>query len=237
MGIVLAIYRKRLTNSFCFNNPFVATPSSHDIGIGYEMDRYSAMLIKSDTIELRLPNRITSVRQMMLRYELMYLLVDTAINRNKMSSNKFFEMVRPIIEKMYIGEPKKVEFLMWLAPLFQDSINKNRYNEVTAYYSIMRFRLLGRDRRSILTALKKVCTIKGFRYFKDGLNGSVNYRDEVYYKMKEMSAVVINAKLKQLFDGDNGESVRELGAQHFENAEQQARLMSEETHARILQLI
>ncbi len=211
MGIIFAIYRKRLSNSYCYGNPLASY--GQEMGLTYSNDRYSAMLIKANTIELRLPNRITSVKQMMLRYELMYLLVDTAINKPTMSSNKFNELVKPVISKMYYDEPKKVEFIMWLGEQFNNSIKYNKYNEVTAFYGAFtrNFNIGYRDNnmRAIKQELKRICTIPTFRAITGIFEVNEN-RESVVEKVRYHSGSVIANKIAQIWSDKTLEEINVL---------------------------
>ena len=175
MPIVLALYRKRLRNGYCGSNPFLGNAFNNtENGIGASGDRYSVCLIKGQVIELRIPNRVTSVTQLRLRYELMYALLDTAFNKPTMSLNKFIEMVKPIISKMYGEEASKVNLVCALALDFDKCVKTNKLSTMALTYvnleklanpvrhdrfSSMRMRTVN-DYRKVL---KEILTPKAYR--------------------------------------------------------------------------
>ncbi len=150
---------------------------------------------------------------MMLRYELMYLLVDTAINKPTMSSNKFNELVKPVISKMYYDEPKKVEFIMWLGEQFNNSIKYNKYNEVTAFYGAFtrNFNIGYRDNnmRAIKQELKRICTIPTFRAITGIFEVNEN-RESVVEKVRYHSGSVIANKIAQIWSDKTLEEINVL---------------------------
>lgn len=169
MPVVLALYRKRLNNGYCGYNPFLGNADSNENGIGANCDRYSVCLIKGNTIELRVPNRVTSVTQLRLRYELMYHLIDTAFNKSNTSLNKFMELVRPIITKMYDGNSKKVDFLYGLALDFDKCIKTNKISTIALnYVNLVKLSSHVRARahtsvRQYKRTLKQVLTPKAYK--------------------------------------------------------------------------
>lgn len=109
-GIVYALFRYRLTNSYCRENKRM---DSHYYGT-----RYQVCLLKDDRIEFRLPSRFESVKQVMRRYELFYELLDFAVNV-KGSHSAFLKRVTPIVSSMYNGDTDKVKEVLSLATDFQ----------------------------------------------------------------------------------------------------------------------
>lgn len=109
-GIVYALFRYRLTNSYCRENKRM---DSHYYGT-----RYQVCLLKDDRIEFRLPSRFESVKQVMRRYELFYELLDFAVNV-KGSHSAFLKRVTPIVSSMYNGDTDKVKEVLSLAVDFQ----------------------------------------------------------------------------------------------------------------------
>ena len=105
MGIVYALFYKRLGNAYCRSNLTLLDKnevSGSDMMNGF--GRYSAVLDKGATIEFRLVSRFQSVKQMMRRYELMYELLDFSINNPNGSHNSFLNKVMPIVKSMYNGD-------------------------------------------------------------------------------------------------------------------------------------
>jgi hypothetical protein len=113
-GIVLALFRNRLSNHYCGSNKRL-----EDISTG---TRYEVALPKNDCLEFRLPSRFESVKQMMRRYELFYELVDFSVNNPNGSHEAFLRRIKPIILSMYNGEADKVEHIMSLSKHFRKYI-------------------------------------------------------------------------------------------------------------------
>lgn len=113
-GIVLALFRNRLSNHYCGSNKRL-----EDINTG---TRYELALTKNDCLEFRLPSRFESVKQMMRRYELFYELVDFSVNNPNGSHDAFLRRIKPIILSMYNGEADKVEHIMSLSKHFRKYI-------------------------------------------------------------------------------------------------------------------
>ncbi|QGH72878.1 MAG: hypothetical protein [Podoviridae sp. ctrTa16] len=102
-AIVLSMFSPRLKNGYC-NNNITMLPgelSYHHVN-GYH-DRYNVMSVKGTYVEFRIPSRVTSVRQLMRRYELMYELVDFSIQESKKSFAEFLKRVEPIVRSIYRG--------------------------------------------------------------------------------------------------------------------------------------
>lgn len=113
-GIVYALFRFRLRNTYCVENKRMDT--------FYYGSRYQVCLLKDDRIEFRLPNKFESVKQVMRRYELFYELLDFAVNA-KGSQSAFFKRITPIVTSMYNGNTDKVKEVLGLAVDFQVYIN------------------------------------------------------------------------------------------------------------------
>ncbi len=119
-GVMYALFRKRLGNSYCRAN--------------WKMDefnregRYQVCVNKGGTIEFRLPNRVSSVKQLMRRYELCYTMLDFAVNRPNASFKTFLKDVRPIVKSMYSGDESKVEMIELLSTAFNKALRTGRMN-------------------------------------------------------------------------------------------------------------
>ena len=118
VGILYAMFRYRLNNRFCYAN--------NRLEADYIGTRYTVVNVKSDRMEFRLPSRITSVKQLMRRYELFFELVNYAINKPNGTHGMFLRKVRPIVSSMYEGNEQKVDEIMRLAVLFQGYVNTGR---------------------------------------------------------------------------------------------------------------
>jgi hypothetical protein len=115
-GIVLALFRNRLNNSYCGDNKRLEN--------GLSLGRYQVTLSKGNCLEFRLPSRFESVKQMMRRYELMYELVNYSVNKPNGSHDGFLKVITPIILSMYNGDTTKVDEVLRLSKLFRAYILK-----------------------------------------------------------------------------------------------------------------
>lgn len=118
-GLLLAIYRHRLKNGYCGNDPTLR--GSDGYHLGYHSGRYRVALVKDDLLEWRLPSRFTNVKLMMARYELMYELVHTSVTEcgDDKSFKAFLKRVRPIVDRLYEGNKELVDKVYGLAPKFR----------------------------------------------------------------------------------------------------------------------
>ena len=134
-GIFYAIFRKRLVNSYCNRNLSIQPQGlSFRDYLGGEHNKYCPIKIMSHGIELRLPSRVQSVKQMMRRYELCYHLLDFSINNPNGTYKKFLKIVRPVLMSMYEGNAEKVEALEELSQHFRRMILTGKLNRVTTPY-------------------------------------------------------------------------------------------------------
>ncbi len=119
-GVMYALFRRRLSNSFCDRNLFM--------NASFSSSRYQVCANKRDHIEFRLPSRITSVKQMMRRYELCYVMLDFAVNRPNASFKTFLKAVRPIVKRMYEGDDDKTDIICALAVDFNKMLRIGKIN-------------------------------------------------------------------------------------------------------------
>ena len=126
IGIVYALFRKRLSNKY----------SSCDLGLEVNPvgTRYKAILSKRNCIEFRLISRFQSVKQMMRRYELMYTIVDFAVNNPNGSHNTLLKRCLPIVKSMYEGDMVKVDNVMSLAKSFRKFLTTGKVNRAIVNY-------------------------------------------------------------------------------------------------------
>tara|TARA_R110000824_G_scaffold22084_13_gene81423 strand:+ start:188 stop:1111 length:924 start_codon:yes stop_codon:yes gene_type:complete len=125
-GVVHSLYRRRMKNSYCkwgWNMDLAEVPRRHSI-----------CNIKSERLEFRLPSRVTSVKQLMRRYELMYVMMDFAVNRPTASFKTFMRAVRPIVSSMYDGNETKVDLVMDLAEEWNKALRTNTLNRKVIDY-------------------------------------------------------------------------------------------------------
>jgi len=142
-GIVLALFRHRLKNVYCGANrrmqerglsEYNSAPAGrHAYDYNGWHSKYQTALVKGDVLEFRLPSRFESVKQMMRRYELMYELVNFAVNVQG-TQKAFFSKIRPIVLSMYNGERDKCDEIFKLAVDFQIFINTGVISEAIARY-------------------------------------------------------------------------------------------------------
>jgi hypothetical protein len=120
-GIVYALFRKRLTNSYCgYNRTMLGCNDSGHVG-GWH-SKYQIALVKGNCLEFRLPSRFESVKQMIRRYELFHELVDFSVNKPNGSHEAFLKTIHPIIKSMYNGDDAKTDEILELARHFRKFI-------------------------------------------------------------------------------------------------------------------
>jgi hypothetical protein len=129
-GIILAIFRYRLSNYYCLGNPFLNTSEGYGHTDFEYNTKYCVVKNTGHGIEFRLPSRITSVKGMIRRYELFFELVNYGVNHAGKSHASFLKRVTPIIKRMYDTE-EQVQNILTLAKAFQKTINSNRICPVT----------------------------------------------------------------------------------------------------------
>jgi hypothetical protein len=135
-GIVLALFRKRLSNSYCNHNlTMLGSENAHIHANGYH-GKYQLALVKGECLEFRVPSRFESVKQMMRRYELFYELVNYSVNKPNGTFKAFLKHITPLIVSMYNGDAGKAGKVIELAERFQKFINTGEWtDEVRAYVS------------------------------------------------------------------------------------------------------
>lgn len=135
MGIIYAIFRKRLPNSYCGNNLNIMPRGTEETFVlGGHHYKYNPVKIMDHAIELRLPSRVQSVKQMMRRYELCYELINFSVNNPNGTYNKFLRTIRPILLSMYEGDADKVDFLESLSKDFRRMILTGKFNKEVMPY-------------------------------------------------------------------------------------------------------
>lgn len=121
-SILLALFRKRLKNGYVRHNLRMQPYYDND-GVrishfnGWDR-KYQIALAKDNCLEFRVPNRITSYKQMFRRYELMYEIVDFSIEKPNGRFSSLLNKVKPIILSMYEGDTAKVDMILSLAKDF-----------------------------------------------------------------------------------------------------------------------
>lgn len=122
-GVMYALFRRRLGNSYCRSNWKMDAMSTNG--------RYQVCVNKGDRVEFRLPNRVSSVKQLMRRYELCYTMLDFAVNRPNASFKTFLKAVTPIVSSMYGHEEVKVAEILTLSESFNKSLRTGKINRQT----------------------------------------------------------------------------------------------------------
>tara|TARA_R110000824_G_scaffold53382_2_gene147855 strand:+ start:1426 stop:2640 length:1215 start_codon:yes stop_codon:yes gene_type:complete len=111
--ILYALYRKRLKNSFCQNNKNLKDKTTERYSVvKYNDRRYN------QSLEIRLPNAVKNIKQLKLRYDLIFQILNHSINSND-SYDKLWKKVEPIILKMYSADVEKVKYIKRLSKMFR----------------------------------------------------------------------------------------------------------------------
>lgn len=147
-GILLALFRHRLNNTYCGSNRRMqeeGLPKYNSYSNAYSggmliygandwHHKYQTALVKGKLLEFRLVARFQSVKQMMRRYELMHELVDFSINNPNGSHDAFLNRIKPIILSMYDYNEDKVEQIYALARHFRKFILSGKISQEIAQY-------------------------------------------------------------------------------------------------------
>ncbi len=110
LGIIYALYRYRLTNSYCNGCKDLKNPQHHSGHLVVEIKDFNAL-------EIRLFNRVRNVKQLKLRYDLMYILVRRSLDGTDFEG--ILEELTPILKQMYSGRTTKVAEIKSLARDFR----------------------------------------------------------------------------------------------------------------------
>jgi hypothetical protein len=129
-GIILALFRKRVNNSYCGGNKRLQSQAECTTW----HHKYQTALVKGGCLEFRVPSRFESVKQMMRRYELFHELVDFSVNKPNGSHESFLKSITPILLSMYNGEAEKVAEVLTLARHFRKFILKGDIHQDIASY-------------------------------------------------------------------------------------------------------
>jgi hypothetical protein len=146
-GIIYSLYRGRLLNKYCFGNLRMHSDRSGD---GYSSyindngDKFQVALRKPQgCVEFRLVSKFDSVKQMRERYELFYMLMDTAVNAPSTSFKAFLAKLKPLLVRMYDGNMDDVEERIADAIHFQLWIDKAVITERTVLWLTRKFEWMG----------------------------------------------------------------------------------------------
>ncbi len=118
-SILMACFTPRLKNTYCRYNlrmqPFRNADGERIEHFNGWDGKYQLALVKrGGLVEFRLPNRISSYKEMIRRYELMYEIVDFSITKPDGRFSTLLRKVKPILMLMYSRDASKVsERLQW----------------------------------------------------------------------------------------------------------------------------
>lgn len=129
-GIIYALFRNRLKNSYCGSN--ARMQSNAECANWHH--KYQVALVKGNCLEFRVPSRFESVKQMMRRYELFYEVVNFSIATPNGSHDALMRKVQPIITSMYNGDLVKAGEVLGLAKYFRAYILKGEIHQDIAQY-------------------------------------------------------------------------------------------------------
>ena len=133
-GVVMALFRKRLKNSYCNHNLRMQSYNDTTGHFNGWASKYQFALVKGNVVEYRVVARFESVKQVMRRYELFYELTNFAVNNPNGSFDTFLKKVRSIILSMYNGDTAKAEEVLDLSKKFQKFINTGAIHPDIAPY-------------------------------------------------------------------------------------------------------
>ena len=134
-GVILSLFKKRLSNSYCNGNRTLLTEGlDYSLYMGGCPSKYQVALVKGNCLEFRIPSRFQSVKQCMRRYELFYELVNFSINKPNGNHDAFLKVIKPIILSMYNGNVEDTNEVLRLAKLFREYIVNNTIHPDIAQY-------------------------------------------------------------------------------------------------------
>ena len=129
-GIIYALFKKRLSNSYCrYNNRMQKSEESNNWH-----HKYQLALVKGGCLEFRVPSRFQSVKQMMRRYELFYEVVNYSIATPNGSHDGLLKKIKPIILSMYNGNEDEANEVLRLSKLFRAFILKGEIHQDISMY-------------------------------------------------------------------------------------------------------
>lgn len=115
-GILYALFRKRLKNSYCSEDNRMTNDSRAHWK--YRVSKIANHML----LEYRLPSRIISYKQMFRRYEIMYTIVDFTFTNPNGRFSTLLNKVKPIILSMYEGDTEKTDKIIKLSKHFRKYI-------------------------------------------------------------------------------------------------------------------
>lgn len=123
-SIIYSMFRRRLNNYYCCNGKDLKGTRERSVPINAK---------PNGTVEFRIFNKINNVEQLKLRYRLMYLLVNNAVDEHK-GYNDFLLTAIPILKEMYSHNDAKVKEVIKTSYMFKDFFeNGNVVEEIREY--------------------------------------------------------------------------------------------------------
>jgi len=113
LSVVMALYRYRMKNTYCNGNKSLLI----DWNGSYPMVRLKP---RFNAVEIRLPSRVQNVKQLKLRYDLMYIILDHSINKKDKTFIDLLNKLNPTLNKMYDYDHDRVEYIKRLAHDFRE---------------------------------------------------------------------------------------------------------------------
>lgn len=109
LAILYALYRYRLKRTYCCSNKGIKKDNNV---------KYAPVHVKGCKVEFRIPSAVANVKQLKLRYDLMYKIMHHSFER-RVHFEVFLSNIRHIIKKMYNGNDQKVDAIFELAHHFR----------------------------------------------------------------------------------------------------------------------
>ena len=110
LAILYALYRYRLKRTYCCSNKGIKKDNNV---------KYAPVHVKDfGKVEFRIPSAVANVKQLKLRYDLMYKIMHHSFER-RVHFEVFLSNIRHIIKKMYNGNDQKVDAIFELAHHFR----------------------------------------------------------------------------------------------------------------------
>lgn len=109
MGVIYALWRYRIKNQYCKKNTSLKKENN---------DKYCPLNLKSNgCVEIRLPNRVENVKQLMFRYKLIAIIVEHSLTTHH-TFDQLLRKLAPILDVMYEGNKTKIEQINKLSRSF-----------------------------------------------------------------------------------------------------------------------
>lgn len=110
-ALLYAMYRFRLKNSYCSNNHKIDSRNNTKYSPVYIPGRHAV-------VEFRIFSRIRNTKQLKLRYELMWHLLDSSVNHPEESLADFIKRCKPVLNKLYNNNSEKIRTVISFTKYF-----------------------------------------------------------------------------------------------------------------------